>query len=85
MNEKVCCIQTFDAHLANVPSCFCMLILEGGPSITCYHPHLIIKLFQCELNHVLMWSGIVEDWCALAEAGLGGEVENYPPQFVNIL
>ena len=55
-------------------SALAVFILVGGPSSTCYHTHLIIELFQCELNHLLKWFGIVVDWCVLAEVDLHVDV-----------
>ena len=50
------------------------LILVGSPLFTWYYSRLMIKP---------MWFGIVVDWCALAEAGLGVEAANLPSHLVN--
>ena len=55
----------------------------GCPSITGYHPRLIINPLRCTLNHLLMWFGVVADCCALAKAGLGVEAKNLPSHLVN--
>ena len=65
--------------LISVPSCSCHAYRWSFDQVI--SPPLNHQ--STSLKHLSMWLGIMADWCALAEAGLGVEVAHSPSPLVN--